>query len=427
VRPPASGWDAGSAPWLASYPAGVPAGYRYPDVPLGRLLDDAAQDFPETVAVEYRGYTMTYRKLLDHADRFATALAGLGVARGDRVALVLPTCPQLVIALFAAWRIGALVTLDPPGATAPGVADGDTAAVVAIDRAYRDAVAPVRPPGTHVIVTSRGDYLPFPRNVLSPIGAVARGRPLRIPHTEDVRRLADLVRRNLPASVEATDAPDTVALRVAGCQITQRRLVVNAFQLRLWLPDVVAGDERVLLALPPSAAAVLWIVSAVLSAATTILVDDSRAAQRQRSAVRARPTLLPLDQRTIDDLLRSSWRRGNLRTVRIALSHAPVDASVADELEELTDKGRIRCTWGLQGLLTHADPIYGRAEPGSVGLPLPDTEAVVADARGVAVPVGTRGRLWVRGPQLASTGWTDAGIDAAFDADGYLTVHEDYS
>lgn len=427
MRPPASGWDAGSAPWLASYPAGVPADYRYPEVPLGRLLDDAAQDFPDAVAVEYRGYTMTYRKLLDHADRFATALSGLGVGAGDRVALVLPTCPQLVIALFAAWRIGALVTLDPPGAAATGTADDHAAAVVAIDRAYGEAVAPVRRPGTQIIVTSRGDYLPFPRNVLSPIGAVARGRPLRIPDTEDVRRLADLVRRNLPAPVEAGDAADAVALRAAGCQITQRRLVVNSFQLRLWLPDVVAGDERVLLGLPPSAAAALWIVTAVLSAATMVLVDDSRAAQRQRTAVRARPTLLPLDQRTISDLLRSSWRRGNLRTVRIALSHVPVDAGVADQLEQLTDKGRIRGAWGVQGLLTHADPIYGRAEPGSVGLPLPDTEAVVTDAEGAAVPVGTRGRLWVRGPQLAATGWTDARVDAAFDADGYLTVHDDYS
>lgn len=424
MRPPGSGWDAGSAPWLDSYPAGVPSGYRYPAVPLGRLLDDAAQDFPDAVAVEYRGYAMTYRKLLDHADRFATALSTLGVGAGDRVALTLPTCPQLVIALFAAWRVGALVTLDPPG-TGSGPAGEDMAAVVAIDRAYGEAVASVSGPGTHVIVTSRGDYLPFPRNVLSPIGALARGRPLRIPDTEDVRRLADLVRRSLPAPVEAIDAANAVALRADGCAITQHRLVVNSFQLRLWLPDVVAGDERVVLALPPSAELVLWTVTAVLSAATMILVDDSRAAQRQRTALRAGPTLLPLDERTIGDLLRSSWRRGNLRTVRIAVSHAPLDAATVGQLEELTDKGRIRGAWGVQGLVTHADPVYGRAQPGSVGLPLPDTEAVVADAEGTAVPIGTRGRLWIRGPQLAGTDWTDAGVDAAFDVDGYLTLHDD--
>jgi long-chain acyl-CoA synthetase len=425
VRPPVSGWDAGAAPWLASYPAAVPADYRYPDVPLGRLLDDAAQDFPDVVAVEYRGYAMTYRKLLDHADRFATALTGLGVRAGDHVVLVLPTCPQLVIALFAAWRIGARVSLHPPGGRVLEADGADPAAVVTSDRAYGRAVAPLRRRGTRVIVTSRGDYLPFPRNVLAPVAAVARGRPLRIPDTEGVERLAELVRRNLPAPVEAVGAVDAEALLAAGRCATQRELVVNSFQLRLWLPDVVAGDERVLLALQPTPALVLWITTAVLSAGTMLLVDDSRAAQRQRTALRGHPTLLPLDARTTADLLRSSWRRGNLRSVRIAISHAPLEPDVAEQLEELTDKGRIRGAWGVADVLTHADPVYGRAVPGSVGLPLPDTEAMVTDAAGKAVPIGSRGHLWVRGPQLPSAGWADAAVDAAFDADGYLTICDD--
>ena len=88
-------------PWLAHYPADVPATYDFPSVPLTRLLDDAATAFGGHPAVVGSGATLTYTELRDEVDRFAGGLAGLGVAAGDRVAIVLPNCPQYVIAFFA--------------------------------------------------------------------------------------------------------------------------------------------------------------------------------------------------------------------------------------------------------------------------------------------------------------------------------------
>lgn len=426
MGPPATGWGDVTAPWLATYPAGVPTTYRYPTVPATRLLDDAAQDFPDTVAVEYRRYRLTYRKLLDHVDRFATALAARGVTAGDRVALVLPNCPQLIVSLFATWRIGATPIVRPRSALENAAIDGtgeDVSVVATLDRWYHAAGDSVRASLTKrgdVVVTARGDYLPFPHNAWSAV----RDRRLRTSTSDGVLRFADLVRRSVPAPQEPEDLHQRVALSIPDALISQQQLVVNSFQLRLWLPDVVAGDERFLLAVPlAKPVGIVWMLTAVLSAATMILVDGGRAAQRRRSAVTARPTILPLDDTVTSDLLRASRRQGHLRSVRIAVSSTALAEHVRAQLEELTEKGRVRSAWGFGGVLTHADPIYGRAEQGSVGLPLPDTEAVVLVEGRTGPLVGARGRLWVRGPQLPQPAWVDVGVEATLDADGYLTVH----
>ena len=110
-------------PWLGAYPAGVPADFEFPQVPLTRLLDDAAGAFPSGVAISYAGRAITYRELVSDVDRFAGSLRGLGVQAGDRVAIVLPNCPQFVVALFAAARIGAVAVPCNPLATATELRD----------------------------------------------------------------------------------------------------------------------------------------------------------------------------------------------------------------------------------------------------------------------------------------------------------------
>jgi long-chain acyl-CoA synthetase len=398
-------------------------------------LDDAASDFPDAIAVEYRRYHLSYRKLLDHVDRLATALSDLGVGSGADVAVLLPNCPQLIIALFATWRLGGRVSLVTPD-NAPSLADAGPKVVIVIDRWYARYVAPHRQAldASASVVTGVGDYLPFPDNALAPVGRLVRRRPIRIPETEGVLDFADLVRRNMPAPPQPNASGHALALASPLGDITQRQLVVNSFQLRLWLPDVVAGDERVLLGLPLSSTlGALWILTSVLAAATMILIDDRRASVRQREAMNARATLLPIDQEFGGVLLRPSrrsltsrWRDG-LTTVRIAVARDALEPQRRHALEDVTDKGRIRRAWGVHGLLTHADPIYGRYEEGTVGLPLPDTDVIVADPSGAdrPAPVDCRGRLWLRGPQLRGDEWIDTGVDASFDARGYLTVYDE--
>lgn len=420
-------WDGGDPPWARAYPAGVPITYPYPQVGLARLLEDAAQDFPDATAIEYRRYRLSYRKVADHADRFATALEALGVGPGMQVVLVLPNCPQLVIALFAVWRIGAGIRVSTP-AMVGHLSGEQTAAVVVLDRWYMGSVAPLRDvlDDVPVIVTGVGDYLAFPDNALVPLWNLLRRRGVRIPRDHDVLGFADQVRRNLPATGSPDDANRQVALWWSGGQMTQQQLVVNGFQLRLWLPDVVAGDERVLLALPQAApVAALWIVMSVLAAAAMLMVDGRPAAARRRAVARARPTILPFDRGLARQMLRHSRRRPVLSSVRIAVTRDDLDDQRRRAIEQVTDKGRVRRVWGIAGTLTHADPVYGRYVEQTAGLPLSDTAAVVADPSDPrrAAPPGVAGRLWLRGPQLADDQWIDGRTTAAIDASGYLTVH----
>src|SRR2546422_3374146 len=96
-------------PWLSSYPEGVPQSLApYPDRTLYSLLEATAGRHMDAVATAFFGKRQTYRELVKEVDQFSRVLVSLGVGKGDRVALVLPNCPQYVVAAYAAARIGAV-------------------------------------------------------------------------------------------------------------------------------------------------------------------------------------------------------------------------------------------------------------------------------------------------------------------------------
>ncbi|MDQ1681977.1 MAG: long-chain acyl-CoA synthetase, partial [Frankiaceae bacterium] len=195
-----------SRPWLAAYNPDTPADFDFPSVPLTRLLDDAVAAFPDTVAIAFLGTVLTYRELQESVDRFGAALTKLGVRSGDRVALALPNCPQMVIAFYAAARIGAVVVSCNPLYTARELrhqlADSGAVVIVCLDMAY-PKVAEVREqtPLRHVIVTSIPDYLPTVKRLLLhlPLPSI-RGRraaiSLPIPRDAPVMQFRDVLARS---------------------------------------------------------------------------------------------------------------------------------------------------------------------------------------------------------------------------------------
>ena len=152
-------------PWLQWYAPGVPAEVQVPNVPVTTLLDNAVARFPRRTALVFLGRKMSYRELGRSVDRFAWALGSLGVRKGDRVALMLPNCPQQVIAFFAVLRRGAIVVMHNPLYTVPELrkqlADCGARVAVTFDRGYAKLTQARE--GTaveHLIVTSLADYLP---------------------------------------------------------------------------------------------------------------------------------------------------------------------------------------------------------------------------------------------------------------------------
>src|SRR5689334_15697879 len=163
--PTPGGATSAPRPWLRCYASGVPEQVDVPEIALTELLRAAARDFPRRQAISFVGRTMTYRALDAAVEKFAEGLQALGVGIGDRVALILPNCPQNVIAFFAVLRLGAVVVqhnpLYTPSELEHQLADSGATVAIVYDGAYA-RLAQVREHTSlqHVVVTSLADYLP---------------------------------------------------------------------------------------------------------------------------------------------------------------------------------------------------------------------------------------------------------------------------
>ena len=161
--------------WTRHYEPGVPTDLAFEPLTVLEFLDRSTAAWGDRPAVTLKGRTLTYRQLADQVDRFATALAGLGVKRDSRVALWLPNLPQMVIAYFATLRLGAQVVNTNPLYVEREVEhqfnDANVTVVVTLDYLWwyklRGMLDKTRV--EHVIVTSIPDFLPFPLNFLAPL------------------------------------------------------------------------------------------------------------------------------------------------------------------------------------------------------------------------------------------------------------------
>src|SRR5690349_14728659 len=159
-------------PWLAQYDAGVPQSLQpYPDKTLLDYLADLARQEPSRPALLFKGTAMSYSELQRDSDACAAAFAALGVKRGDRVALLLPNCPQFFVAEFGAWKLGAIVTPLNPTYTEHELEGPLTECgietIVTLSRFYRRVKSvQKRTPLRRVISTSIKEYFPLVLKVL---------------------------------------------------------------------------------------------------------------------------------------------------------------------------------------------------------------------------------------------------------------------
>jgi long-chain acyl-CoA synthetase len=450
---------AAARPWLDSYPPGVPRSYAYPAVPVTRFLDDAAEDFPDTTAVHFQGYELTYRALADHVDRFATALLDLGVRKGDRVGLLLPSCPQHVVALLAALRLGAVViehaTTAAEDELETQLRDAGATVVVCLDPLYgRLARLKGRLPAVaHIIATGLQDALPYARSVLFRVRGRWRGGSHRIPQSEGVLRFTDLIERTPPTVTQTPVMPGDLAALLytpgrdgtqLGVMLTHGNLLANAFQARLWMPDIQAGRESILGTVPcAEACGLTTVLTGLLSVATLTLLPRAEPELVLKAIDRQATTLLVAPPALYAALLEAPHRkRYDLTSVRASLaSGVGLQPDVAARFEALTG-GRLREGYGLTEAspLTHANPIYGKAKRGSIGLPVSDTACILVDpheptrpardagpgALAVAGPQVMRG-YWNRPAETAAVlhdGWLHTGVLARMDEDGYFALLE---
>lgn len=423
---------------MAAYPPGVPPTYNLPQVALPRLLDDAARDFPDRAALLHGELEITWVELRAHVDRITAVLADLGVDRGERVVVALPLGVVAPAVLFAVWRLGAVAvpvdpTLSPPRLAAV-VDDAAPAALVAtIDALEALRVEDAVPDRA---VTVDGDEL-HPRRVRDRLRRVARRS---VPHGTE--RLRDLLAHRPPRTAPDRPDPDTAAVlayrprnrELRGVVLTHRNLLANAFQGRLWVPDVQAGRERMLVTDPLhlTVPLTLGLLTGTLVGAGLVLVPDADPTSLLAAIDRHRPTLWP----TGPDRLRLLCERPNRRRLRrrqdlsslrvVVTGGAPLDPQLAAEVERRTGGARVREGYGLAEAspLTHAQPVYGRVTAGTIGLPVTDTVATVVDPDDLTTQLapGEVGMLLIHGPQVAPGYWGRPEATSATFRDGWLVT-----
>lgn len=443
----------------------MPVGVNVPPLPLNDVLEQAAGDFGTTPAIAFVGRVTTYRTLLENTALLAGSLAELGVRRGDRVAIILPNCPQLITTFFAVVRLGAIAVPVDPGIGADGIrdrlADCGARTALVIDSAYASVAAILdRTQLRDLIVTSVGEAASMRARLSARLPGRAH-RELRqlldhrdYPTDAGVIFYDELIEGSPgpvePAQVEA-DRDIAAILYTAGSTgpargavVTHRNLVAAVCQSAVWDRLLERGHEAALVCVPmhtPSGLT-LGLIGTVFAAGTLLVVPPGTPELLVRCAREWMPSTFPASPQAYQDLLalpdgrRESLRRG-LRGLRTSLSvGARLSAAVTDDLRVRTG---VRATeaYGLAETcgVALANPLNANARPGTVGIPLPGTDACILDERDPTkvLPVGAAGELAIRGPQVCRGywnrseaavrgGWLATGDIAVMSPDGYVTI-----
>lgn len=454
-------------PWLAYYEKEVPHQIEYPRLPLYRLLDESASKYPDQTAVKLilrylgpitLGTKLTYRQLSDQVNRFAAALAALGVRKGDRVAIMLPNLPQYVIAFYGAMKIGAIVVNTNPTYTSREIehqfSDAGAETVVLLSGFYNklkeiQANTQVK----RVIITDVGDYVHPPLNILVKSGVKKQGLMVEVPEGNGVYYMRKLLDQHPEPPPQVAVDPDDVALfQYTGgttgvpkaAMLTHYNLVANTVQVKNWMPNLEEGKERVMGAIPFFHVYGMTVAMslAMYGGAELQIIPNPRPIDGVMKAIhKERSTLFPgVPTMYIAIINHPEVSKYDLKSVKACISGAaPLPMDVQIKFGEITG-GRLVEGYGLTEAapVTHCNPIYGQRKAGSIGVPFPDVDAKIMDyEKLVEKPVGEEGELWLKGPQvmkgywkrpdetaktITEDGWLRTGDIARVDEEGYFYI-----
>lgn len=414
-------------PWFDYYPKEVPRSIDYPEVPLTHYLKKSAQAYPNNHAVYFMGKTLTYQQLLRESYRFANVLRSMGISRGDRVAIMLPNCPQAVIAYYGVLFAGGIVVQTNPLYVEKELEyqlnDSGSKLIVCLDLVFpRVKNVMDKTPLEKVIVTGIKDFLPFPKNLLYPIIQKKKGEYVEIPQDHAKIFAWTKVMENTPETPQEEEIQpkeDLALLQYTGgttglpkgVMLTHFNLVSNVEQCKAWFYRINEGKERVLGVLPFFHVYGMTVVMnfAIMTAANMILVPRFEVDMIFKMIDKMKPTIFPGAPTMYVGLIsHPDIKKYDLSSIEACLSgSAPLPQEVQQKFEDLTG-GRLVEGYGLSETspVTHANPIWDKRVNGSIGLPWPDTDAkIVNAATGEDLPPGEIGELAIKGPQVMKGYW----------------------
>ena len=429
--------------WLDHYPEGVEAESTYPRTPLYKFLQDSAARHPERPAiVHYDGEgerelsRMTYGELDSASGRMAAGLASLGIGKGDRVAYFLQNCPELVGGFYGILKAGAVAVPCNPMYQAHELShqlsDSGAKAVICEPELYPRVKEALAETAVKNIIVTGSENIPG-THAFSALLTTSTASATRL--SVDVDQDLAL----LPYTGGTTGVPKAAML-------THRNLVTNTLQFRDWF--AYRDDETFITVLPLfHIGGIAGTMNVPIAAGGTMVLFrrfHPRGVLRAIREYRATRFLgVPTMYIAIMDHIAARGRdagKFDLSSLRPSrTSAAPLPAAVKEAFDRLVGHETLIEGYGLTETspLTHANPIH-QARAGSIGVPLPDTDARIVDADDgtTELPPGEVGELLVKGPQVMqgywgrpvetdnvlSGGWLYTGDLARMDDEGYFYI-----
>jgi len=448
-----------SRPWLNSYGAYTPHTIPIPRQPLHRFLEAAADNVPKRTATIFYGANLTYQQLEWQVNQFGHALHGLGVQPKDRVMVVLPNMPQMIVAYYGTLKVGGVVVLPNPDADGPGIIRQieETSAKVLVTLSEFGSLARrvlEQIPITVVYAdlksaVSTGVY----KQMLARWKAAGLGEQEIADRDHSGHLMGELTMDapRTPPEVEVVTEDLAAILYTSGTTdepkgvcLSHGNLVANALQTRHWIPDLHYGQETFLSVIPLTHSYGMSTAMNIPIAmgATILLLPVFELKQVLEHIKQYKPTILPgVPSIYVAINQAPDVYSYGLSSIKACVSGAaPLPVEVQEAFEKLT-KGRLVEGYGLTEAspVTHVNPLEGVRKVGSIGVPIPNTDAKIVDLMTREdLPAGQIGELVVKGPQVMQgywnppdeddsesvlqDGWLYTGDVAVVDPDGFARI-----
>ncbi len=444
----------GERNWFKYWPEDVPRSIDYPDKSLAQVFDETASKHPNNTCIIFLESKYSYGQVKKWVDALASALSRLGVGKGDVVALRLPNSVHFVVSYFATLKIGAVVTTNNPLYKAAEIehqlCDSGAKVLVVMDVVYAEAAKVLdKTKIEHVIGVNIADFLPgFKRIVGKLLGKIPSA-----PMPSTTLSFNELLRTPVDLPTVDIDVDNDLAVlqytggttgSPKGAMLTHKNLVANAMQAAAWDPKKVPSRDVTVGVLPLFHIYAMTTVmnQAVLSGEAMLLYPKLPEWEELLAGIqRYKATFFP-GVAALYNAINNFERVGDydLTSIRSCISGAgPLPAEIQTRFEDLSGAKVIE-GYGLTETspVTHANPLYGRRKNGTIGLPMPDTDAKFMDSETgeKEMPANEVGELVVRGPQVMKgyyqreeenrqvlrNGWLYTGDLGMIDDEGYFII-----
>ncbi len=415
-------------PWQDMYPATIPTSLEYTEKPLHSFLKQSAEEFSDTIAIHFEGKEMTYKELYESALKFSAYLQDIGLEKGDRVAIMLPNSPQVVIGFFGTLMAGGVVVQTNPLYTERELEyhlnDSGATFILTLDILFpRVSTIAKRTDLKHIVITTIKDYLPFPKNLIYPfIQKKQYGLVVKVEHSGNHHLLKEIMKTSVPQeSTVETDFENDIALLQytggttgfpKGVMLTHKNLLANTEMCKAWLYKGGRGKEKVLGIIPffhVYGMTTVMLLS-VVQGYQMILMPNFNAEKTLKTIHKEKPTTFPGAPTIYIGLLNHpDIGKYDLSSIDACISgSAALPVEIQEQFERVTG-GKLVEGYGLSEAspVTHANLIWDEPRvKGSIGLPWPDTDAAILSLEtGEPVPVGEIGEISIKGPQVMKGYW----------------------